>query len=73
MPSQEEERHDEGVLAGVEVVAVAPADDLKAKFNQMFKGSPGVTPTSKDKEPKAPPDAKKPAPEAGKKPPGGGS
>jgi outer membrane protein len=47
--------------------------EVVAKFNQVFKGSPGVAPASKDKEPKAPPEAKKPVPEAGKKPPGGGS
>lgn len=47
--------------------------EVVAKFNQMFKGSISAAPTSRDKEPKAPPETKKPAPEAGKKPSGGGN
>jgi Skp family chaperone for outer membrane proteins len=53
--------------------AVDITPEVVAKFNQMFKGEVGVTPASKAKETKPPAEPKKPVPDPGKKPPGGGS
>ena len=49
--------------------AVDITPEVVAKFNQMFKGE---APASKAKEARPPTEPKKPAPEAGKKPSGGG-
>jgi len=53
--------------------AVDITPEVVAKFNQMFKGESAATPTSKGKESKPQTEPKKPAPEPGKKPPGGGN
>jgi outer membrane protein len=53
--------------------AVDITPEVVAKFNQMFKGDAGATPASKVKEIKPPAEPKKPAPDPGKKPPGGGN
>ena len=42
--------------------------EVIAKFNQMYKGGPPAAPAAKSKDTKPPADAKKPAPDPGKKP-----